>query len=104
MKNLPLPENRDMEYLYWGQFAIFQMGGRKWKTWQDASRKIVAGTNNTDAYLNGSMDAGIDPLSRKHGRALTTAFNVLASEIYYVWGRPPRIRKAPVMKKRSLKD
>jgi len=72
-----------MYYWYYGSLAMFSMGGRWWRRWNERLRDLLIAHQGRAGERRGSWDppeAGFDALA---GRVYTTALNVLNLEIYY---------------------
>jgi hypothetical protein len=88
MKNLPdwnKPRNDKVNFYYWyyGTYAMFQVGGPKWKTWNEAMKKALLKTQRAGRIC---QDGSWDPVGEwciVGGRCYATAINVLTLEIYY---------------------
>ncbi|HUR26775.1 MAG TPA: hypothetical protein VM509_01200, partial [Planctomycetota bacterium] len=79
----------DFYYWYYATLAMFQVGGPRWKSWNEALKTACIDHQRVDksdcAY--GSWDP-IDPWSQSGGRVYATAMNCLCMEVYY---RYPRV-------------
>ncbi|MHC4660205.1 MAG: hypothetical protein ACYS8W_00825 [Planctomycetota bacterium] len=102
MEHLSSPENCDVEYVYWANYSMFQLGGKNWSKWNDAVKKLLLVTDKTTEYLYGSWEPKQGLLSEKHGRVITTALNALTLETYWAYAR---VARDPVRQyKKSLKN
>jgi hypothetical protein len=74
----------DYYYWYYGTLAMFQVGGDKWKRWNDALTTSVVAHQRMDPTddRRGSWDP-LDPWSAEGGRVYSTALNVLNLEVTY---------------------
>jgi len=88
-RNTPYWEGRrDAEYLYWGTYAQFQIGGELWRNWNRCMKKTLLKTQRAGRfYLDGSWDPVMGLFSEKYGRMYTTVMNVLTLNIYYIYAR-----------------
>ncbi len=90
LKSLPAwdPEKYgcDMYYWYYGSYAMFQMGGRRWKGWNVAMRKAVLESQVQVGDAKGSWDP-VGPWGHYGGRVYSTALCVLCLEVYYRYER-----------------
>ncbi len=81
------------DYCYWffGSEALFQVGGARWKAWNEAMKGAVMGSQRLDRADDryGSWDP-LDPWATEGGRVYATAMNSLCLETYY---RYPRLAK-----------
>ena len=76
---------RDVQYFYhwyYGTLALFQMGGERWKKWNEGLKSTLLPNQRTDGDANGSWDpdAGWAPTG---GRVYSTAMGALCLEVYY---------------------
>lgn len=76
----------NMYYWYYGTYAMFQVGGDKWKEWNDAMQKALLPTQRMGNCEDGSWD-GVCEWALAGGRVYTTAINALTLEIYYRYER-----------------
>jgi hypothetical protein len=76
----------DMYYWYYASFAMYQMGGRRWETWNKKMTDAVLKSQRGDGNFLGSWDP-IDPWGEEGGRVYSTAIMVLCLEVYYRYAR-----------------
>ena len=76
----------DMYYWYYGTYAMYQMGGRHWRTWQRAMTDAVQNTQREDGDARGSWDP-VGPWGFAGGRVYSTAMMVLCLEVYERYSR-----------------
>jgi len=81
VKTLPKWEalGNDMCYWYFGSYAMFQMGGPKWDSWNDALGHAVLESQRHDGAHKGSWDPA-GPWGWAGGRVYSTAMMVLTLE------------------------
>ncbi len=74
----------DFYYWYYGTLAMFQVGGDRWKRWNDAMTTSIVAHQRMDPTddRRGSWDP-VDPWSAEGGRVYATAVNTLNLEVYY---------------------
>jgi len=92
MKNLPewnKPKCDKVNFYYWyyATYAMFQVGGPKWKTWNEAMKKSLLKTQRAGRIC---QDGSWNPIGEwcvVGGRSYATAINVLTLEIYYRYAR-----------------
>ncbi len=86
--------SNDLYYWYYGAFAMFQMGGKYWKRWNDAMKKALLPSQQVDkaAHTLGSWDP-IGPWGHEGGRIYSTAISVLCLEVYYRYAQLPDLDK-----------
>lgn len=91
MKNLPQRdesgEKIDSMYWYFGTYAIFQYGGRKWHEWNTAMKNILLHTQRRDGCAFGSWDPEGAWWGISGGRVMSTALGSLTLQIYYRYMR-----------------
>lgn len=82
-------------YMYYNTMAIFQMGGERWKKWNDTVRdQLVNAQRKTTDCLDGSWDwEGSQFHGNELGRVLTTAYNTLSLEVYYRFAQVQELHK-----------
>ena len=76
----------DHYYWYYGTYALFQIGGRRWKTWEAALEEAVVKTQRSDGNFTGSWDAD-GAWGEDGGRVYSTAILALTLEAYYRYSR-----------------
>jgi hypothetical protein len=76
----------DMYYWYYASFALFQMGGRRWETWNRKMTDAVVKSQRQDGNARGSWDP-VDPWGEDGGRVYATATMCLCLEVYYRYAR-----------------
>ncbi len=91
MQNLPTwnkPKNDkvDMYYWYYATYAMFQYGGKKWHTWNEAMKNALLSTQRQGGCADGSWDP-VGKWGMVGGRVYSTAINALTLEIYYRYAR-----------------
>jgi hypothetical protein len=74
----------DYYYWYYGSLAMFQVGGERWKKWNDSVKTALLDHQRLekDRCEYGSWDP-LDPWSSEGGRVYATAINCLTMEVYY---------------------
>ncbi|MEO2094728.1 MAG: hypothetical protein ABGY71_11745 [bacterium] len=76
----------DMYYWYYGSYAMFQMGGRYWRSWNKAMKRAVLETQRKDGAAKGSWDPN-GPWGSAGGRVYSTATMSLCLEVYFRYSR-----------------
>jgi hypothetical protein len=76
----------DMYYWYYGSYALYQIGGKQWDTWNTKMTDAVLRPQRSDGNAKGSWDP-VDPWGEDGGRVYSTAMMVLCLEVYYRYGR-----------------
>jgi hypothetical protein len=71
-----------MYYWYYGTYAMFQMGGKYWKSWNEAMKKAVLESQRHDGDEKGSWDP-VGPWGYTGGRVYATASLTLCLEGYF---------------------
>jgi len=90
LKEVPTWQNNTDKFYYWyyGTLAMFQYGGDKWKTWNNALMPTLINNQRKGGPLDGSIndiDGSWDPVKHwnSYGRVYTTAMGAFCLEIYY---------------------
>jgi hypothetical protein len=73
-------------YWYYGTYAMFQVGGQKWKNWNKYMQKSLLPYNRKGGCEDGSWDP-VGEWCIAGGRVYATAINALTLEIYYRYER-----------------
>ena len=76
----------DMYYWYYGTYAMYQMGGKHWRQWEDALTDTLLETARKDGDTKGSWDPN-GPWGFSGGRVYSTALMALTIEVYYRYAR-----------------
>ena len=77
----------DMYYWYYGSYAMFQMGGKKyWEKWNKAMKPAVLDSQVREGHAKGSWDP-VGPWGYAGGRIYSTATMVLCLEVYFRYGK-----------------
>jgi len=76
----------DMYYWYYGTYAMFQVGGRHWKAWNNALKSAVLDSQRRDGSAAGSWDPA-GPWGATGGRVYSTATMALSLEVYFRYAR-----------------
>ena len=75
-----------MYYWYYGTYALFQTGGKAWKSWNTAFKSAVLAMQSKSGGRKGSWDP-IGPWGYAGGRVYATAILSLGLEVYYRYPR-----------------
>ncbi|MHC4661196.1 MAG: prenyltransferase/squalene oxidase repeat-containing protein [Planctomycetota bacterium] len=83
--NYNKPNNDKVNFYYWyyGTYAMFQVGGKKWQKWQNAMKPAVLKPQRHDTSC---MDGSWDPNGEwclVGGRVYATAINAMTLTIYW---------------------
>ena len=72
---------RDFAAWYWGSLATFQMGGARWRVWNERLKPALVDNQREGGALDGSWD----PAGRHwgRGRVSSTALGAMCLEVYY---------------------
>lgn len=76
----------DFCYWYLGTLAQFQVGGERWRAWNESMKEVWMDSQHTDGHARGSWDP-VDAWSSEGGRVYATALGCLCLEAYYRYGR-----------------
>jgi hypothetical protein len=82
-----LPGRRDYYYWYYAAYALYQIGGQPWRTWEHALLQSLLPRQHRTGERRGSWDPQEDPWGRAGGRVYATAINTLTLEVYYRYDR-----------------
>ena len=82
----PADGSIDLYYWYYGAYAMFQVGGKKWKRWKRSLEKALLPSQITKGHARGSWDP-ISAWGDSGGRVYSTALSVLTLEVYYRYSR-----------------
>ena len=76
----------DMYYWYYATYAMFQLGGRWWRTWESTLDATVIETQRKDGDERGSWDP-VGPWGYSGGRVYSTALMTLTLQVRYRYSR-----------------
>ena len=76
----------DMYYWYYGSHAMYQLGGKYWKSWASALKDTVEAAQRELGCEQGSFDP-IGPWGHKGGRVYATAMMALCIESHFRYAR-----------------
>ena len=76
----------DLYYWFYGSYAMYQMGGKHWKAWNDAMKKALLDSQRRDECAKGSWDP-IGPWGYSGGRLYSTALGALCLEVHFRYAR-----------------
>ena len=76
----------DMYYWYYGSYAMYQMGGKHWRAWNQAMKRAVVGSQRREGSAAGSWDPN-GPWGAVGGRVYSTAMMTLCLEVYYRYAK-----------------
>lgn len=77
------PGRRDFYFWYYGAYALYQLGGPRWRAWERAIEDTLMTHQHREGERAGSWDPQGDPWGHAGGRVYTTALNTLTLEVYY---------------------
>jgi hypothetical protein len=83
----------NLYYWYYGSYALFQYGGKDWKTWNEAMLKTLLENQRQGATSSGESiceDGSWDPIDEwgtAGGRVYSTALGAMTMEVYYRFRR-----------------
>ncbi len=76
----------DQYYWYFGSMAMYQMGGKYWKTWRRHLTNAVLKTQREDGSFAGSWDP-VGVWGESGGRVYSTALMTMTMQVYYRYRR-----------------
>jgi len=84
-QNLPNWGKRDFYFWYYGTIAMNLVGGKHWKTWNEAMKSALLPNQRKGGHADGSWDSDASPYMRagRGGRVMATAIGALCLEVYY---------------------
>lgn len=77
----------NLYYWYYGSYALFQLGGKPWKEWNEHMRRALL-TNQRRGNID--EDGSWDPVGEwgaAGGRVYATAIGAMTLEVYYRFQR-----------------
>lgn len=83
---LPDPDQRDMYYWYYGTYAMYQFGGKHWRSWSRALEDTILTSQRKDGDYAGSWDPD-GAWGFSGGRVYSTAMMALSLEVNYRYSR-----------------
>lgn len=78
--------SNDLYYWYYGTYAMYQMGGKHWTTWNEAMKAAILGSQEKSGSAKGSWDPN-GPWGMVGGRVYSTALCVLCLEVYFRYAK-----------------
>jgi hypothetical protein len=81
------PFSIDFYYWFYGSYAMFQMGGPHWESWNKAMKDALVPHQRKAGDEKGSWDARVDAWGHAGGRVYTTALGALCLETYFRYAR-----------------
>ncbi len=83
-----LPDNDlcDMYYWYYGTYAMYQVGGKHWRSWAAAMKPTMIDTQRQDGEFEGSWDP-TGPWGYSGGRVYSTAMMTLCLQVHGRYAR-----------------
>ncbi|MCA8968582.1 MAG: terpene cyclase/mutase family protein [Planctomycetes bacterium] len=76
----------DLYYWYYGSYALFQVGGRRWSTWKKSLEPALVKSQRREGAARGSWDP-VGAWGHDGGRVYSTALAVLTLQVYYRYSR-----------------
>jgi hypothetical protein len=77
----------DYYYWYYGSFAMFQMGGKDWETWESKIVDVIKTHQEDKGCERGSWNPSYDPWGARGGRVYSTALLCLCAEVHHRYAR-----------------
>ncbi|MFQ5653314.1 MAG: prenyltransferase/squalene oxidase repeat-containing protein [Planctomycetota bacterium] len=90
----------NLYYWYYGSHAMFQFGGKRWRTWNVAMQEALLPTQRSGGCEDGSWDP-IGEWGAAGGRVYSTAIGAMTLEVYYRFRRQQGI---PAASRQKLKN
>lgn len=72
----------DLYYWYYASYAMFQLGGSRWRQWRKHMDRALAGSQQKRGHLRGSWDPSC-AWGHAGGRVYATALCTLCLQVYY---------------------
>ena len=82
LTRLPSPDDYHLYYWYYGTLSMFQVGGERWRKWNEALLNTLLSTQHRSGHATGSWTPQ-RPFGVDGGRVFTTACSALCLEVYY---------------------
>jgi len=76
----------DCEYWYFATYALYQQGGRSWKSWSGPMYQVALKNQHKKGKLAGSWDP-VGVRASEGGRVYTTALMTIGMQVYNRYGR-----------------
>lgn len=81
------PDAIDYHYECFASYALYQVGGDNWDTWQAAMLNAIVKAQNSEGPRKGTWEPSVDPWGDAGGRVYASAINALSLEVYYRYDR-----------------
>jgi hypothetical protein len=78
--------SNDLYYWYYGSYAMYQMGGKYWRTWNKAMKPAIVDSQESAGSAQGSWEPN-GPWGMVGGRVYSTAMSVLCLEVYFRYSK-----------------
>ena len=88
LPNYNAPSHSSVNYYHWynATYAMFQVGGNDWRTWNESMKKALLDSQRRGGCADGSWDS-VGTWCVAGGRVYATAINALTLQIYYRFRR-----------------